>query len=71
MGANTSLTLLVLYIINLNYQITLMMVLICYISSSVFITYHKFYSALAGDYNFTIGMSITVGFALCYLDTKA
>lgn len=70
-GDNTKLTLLGLYILNLNYQMTIMMVLSCFISTLMFIKNHKYYSALYGDYIFNIGYSSMVGFAICYLDTKA
>ena len=70
-GDNTKLTLLGLYICNLNYQITMIMVLSSYISTMMFIKNHKYYSALFGDYIFNICYSVMVGFALCYLDTKA
>lgn len=70
-GANSTVTILGLYVLNLNYHITLLIASISYITTLVFIKNNEFFSAIFKDYTFGSFFSVMVVFTLSYLDTKA
>ena len=71
LGDNVAVLLIGLYVLNLNYQNTVIVALGSYTSLTFFIKNHQYYSALLGDYVFSVAFSFMVGWALSFLDTKA